>query len=236
MEGFTYHNIFDTKGIEYIFVILFLATLIPFWLILNRRSKKIKLLTELFALSIDSLRIPMGVFFSKNHTWMHLNKNGLARVGLDDLLMHATGLVSINYIAEPGAIVSKGDPLAEIHHKANKLQIVSPVSGEIKKLNKNLLIHPENMNNKPFSEGWIIELKPGNWQKEIGACMLGDSAGKWMKQEIDRLKDFVLSRATSQGPEPAPVILQDGGELMDYPLQKLPDNCWCDFQENFLSI
>ncbi len=40
MDGFTYINIFETKGIEYLAIIAFLVMLIPFWLLLNRKSKR----------------------------------------------------------------------------------------------------------------------------------------------------------------------------------------------------
>ena len=43
MDGFSYYNIFDTKGIEYLVVIAFLLLLIPFWLALN---KQVKIKTE----------------------------------------------------------------------------------------------------------------------------------------------------------------------------------------------
>ena len=39
MDGFTYHNIFETKGIEYLAILAFFAILIPFWLLLNRQIK-----------------------------------------------------------------------------------------------------------------------------------------------------------------------------------------------------
>ena len=39
MDGFTYHNIFDTKGIEYLVIIAFFAILIPFWMLLNKQIR-----------------------------------------------------------------------------------------------------------------------------------------------------------------------------------------------------
>lgn len=36
MEGFTYLDIFATKGIEYLVVIVFLLFIVPFWMFLNR--------------------------------------------------------------------------------------------------------------------------------------------------------------------------------------------------------
>lgn len=236
MEGFTYHNIFETKGIEYIFVILFLAVLVPFWLALNRKSKRLKLVNEAFSISIDKLRIPQGVFFGPNHTWMHMNKTGSAKIGLDDMLMHAAGLVNINYLIDPGTTVTKGEIIAEIEHEGNKLHILSPISGEVQRINSSLRKHPEYMNNQPFSDGWILELRPDKWINETKACVLGDKASNWMKDELQRFKDFVTTKAFTPDPGKSIMVLQDGGELMDHTLQKLPASLWKDFQDDFLSL
>ena len=236
MEGFTYQNIFDTKGIEYIFVILFLTVLIPFWLLLNRRSKKASLVKEAFAISLDSLRIPRGVFFSRNHTWMHMNKSGSAKVGLDDMLMHAAGQVNIDFKVGSDSPVIKGELIAEIEQGGKKLKILSPVSGEVKRTNTSLLEHPELMNNHPFTEGWILEVEPSQWMKETRTCTLGERARSWMNSELGRFRDFVLSSSASGDPTRPMAVLQDGGELMDHTLQKLPPEMWKDFQDNFLSI
>lgn len=39
MDGFSYHNIFETKGLEYLAIVVFFAILIPFWMILNKQVK-----------------------------------------------------------------------------------------------------------------------------------------------------------------------------------------------------
>ncbi len=236
MDGFTYHNIFDTKGIEYIIVIMFLLFLIPFWIRLHKRSKKLALVSEAFSLKPDDLRIPQGVFFGRNHTWLYLLKNGKARIGLDDMLMHATGLVNIKLTAEPGTFIKKGNLLAELEQEGRKLQIFSPITGEIKKAHNSLSQHPEILNNQPFTEGWIFEIKPDSWKTETNPLMLADKATKWMKDELLRFKDMVMTSAAIKDSDNSRIVLQDGGELRDHTLQKLPQNTWKDFQNNFLSL
>ena len=39
MDGFSYINIFDTKGIEYLVIIAFLVMIIPFWIIINKEVR-----------------------------------------------------------------------------------------------------------------------------------------------------------------------------------------------------
>ena len=133
MEGFTYNNIFETKGIEYLVIIAFFAIMIPFWLLLTRKTKVSLSVSKATGLiTINSIRIPQGAFFSKFHTWAHLDINGDAKVGIDDLLLHITGSVSIENTKKPGEIINKGDLLARISHNGKTLRILSPVSGEIK--------------------------------------------------------------------------------------------------------
>ena len=150
MDGFTYTNIFETKGIEYLFIIAFFATLIPFWLILNRKPKlKEQFSKALGFITPDSLRIPQGVFFSKFHTWAHLGTNGEARVGIDDLLLHFTGNVNIESTLKSGDKIAKGEIISSINHNGKTLQVKSPISGEIKVENEALTDNPDLIKDDP---------------------------------------------------------------------------------------
>src|SRR5512145_249134 len=151
MDGFTYYNMFDTKGIEYLVVIAFLLLLIPFWLALNHRVNVRETVRKaLGVLSANVLRIPQGVFYSKNHTWAYLEKSGIARIGLDDLLLHITGEVSVNHLKNPGDRVTKGDLVAQIDQNGKSLDIFSPISGEVVSANPVLNGNRELLNADPY--------------------------------------------------------------------------------------
>ena len=92
MNEFSYSDIFATKGIEYLVVITFLLLLVPFWLILNKQTTIAEQIRHAIgSLSFKMLRIPQGLFYGRNHTWMYMEKSGVAKVGLDDLLLHQIG-------------------------------------------------------------------------------------------------------------------------------------------------
>jgi glycine cleavage system H protein len=236
MDAFTYNNIFDTKGIEYLAIISFFLLLIPFWLVLNRQARSRregkKLLGQLTA---NTLRIPQGIFFSRFHTWTHLEKSGVAKVGLDDLLLHITGEVKIKNQKQPGENVRKGDLLAELEHKGKLLKIYSPISGEIVAANPLLSDQPEILNEDPYNKGWMYKLKPMSWIPDTNSYYLAEDANSWAISELERFKDFVATSVSKYSPMPANVILQDGGELIDQPLAELPEEVWEDFQDDFLN-
>lgn len=236
MEGFTYNNIFETKGIEYLVIISFFAILIPFWLLLNRKVKLTRQISKAVGLiTAGSLRIPQGVFFSKFHTWAHLGTNGEARVGIDDLLLHFTGNVSIENIKKPGEIINKGDLLTRISHNGKSLRIYSPVSGEIRETNTRITDNPELINDDPSRQLWIYTIKPTNWKAETNTYYLAEEATIWMLHELVRFKDFLAASVAKYIPEPSGIVLQDGGELLDQPLAELPEEIWQEFQDKFLT-
>ena len=110
MEGFSTVDIYDTKGVEYLFVIGYLLLLIVFWTFMkNPRKILTQIRTAIKTLSSSILRIPQGIFFNKNHTWTHLGESGAAKVGLDDFLQHVLGNVKLTNLKNPGDSIKKGD-------------------------------------------------------------------------------------------------------------------------------
>lgn len=236
MDGFTYKNIFETKGIEYLVTIVFFVILIPFWILLNRQVKtKKQIQKSLGTLTANSLKVPHGLFFSRFHTWTHLEKSGVAKVGLDDLLLHITGEVKFHQLIKSGESVKKGDLLAEISNKGKVLKIFSPISGEIVEANAELANSPELLNEDPYLKGWMYKVKPSSWVTDTHSYFLAEDATAWAMQELERFKDFLANSVVKNSPIPSNVILQDGGELIDNPLSELPDEVWQEFQQDFLS-
>ncbi|NTV84919.1 MAG: glycine cleavage system protein H [Bacteroidales bacterium] len=236
MDGFSYTDIFATKGLEYLIIITFLVLLIPFWIILNKQVKITRQIQKtLGILSASILRIPQGLFYGKNHTWMYMEKSGIASVGLDDLLLHITGKIKFRNLKNPGETITKGDLLTEIDQEGKLLRIFSPVSGKIMETNPTLDENPGLLNEDPYGSGWIYKVKPSNWMVEARSCYFAEEATNWSENELIRFKDFLAVNMKNYTPGAPMVILQDGGELCDHSLSALPDTIWKDFQKEFLS-
>jgi glycine cleavage system H protein len=236
MDGFSYYNIFDTKGIEYLVIIAFLLLLIPFWLALNRKvTINEQFRKALGVLSAAILKVPQGIFYSKNHTWVFLEKSGIAKVGLDNLLLHITGEVKIRQLKNAGESIRKGDLLAVIDQNGKSLNVFSPVSGKVLNsnpvLNENYLV----LNADPYGEGWLYSIKPSNWITDISSYYFAEQATEWLKKELERYKDFLAMNLGNYSSPTSYAILQDGGELIDNSLSELPIEMWQDFQKEFLN-
>jgi glycine cleavage system H protein len=237
MEGFSIVDIYDTKGMEYIFVISYLLLLIVFWKVAKNPQKVFRQIREVVhTLTAKILRIPQGIYFSKNHTWTHLGESGAAKVGMDDFLQHVIGNVRLTNLKNPGESIKKGELLAAVKQDGKVLKIYSPISGEVMEINSTLTVNPEIINSDPYDQGWICQIKPSNWVKETYTYYLADKATAWSKNEFVRFKDFLSRGAMKRfSTEPSMVLLQDGGEIRENVLSELPEEVWEDFQKEFLN-
>ena len=238
MEEFTKVDIFDTKGMEYLFVISYLVMLIIFWKIMKNPRRIITRIQEaITSLSANILRIPQGIFFNRHHTWTHLGTSGDAKVGMDDFLQHITGSVKFTQLKNPGDAIMKGELLTEIDQDGKQLRVFSPISGKILNTNSTLSEHPEVISEDPYEEGWIYKIKPSNWVKETKSYLLAGEATDWSTKELERLKDFLAGGPMKKyAAEPSMILLQDGGEIRENVLADLPNEVWENFQEVFLDV
>jgi glycine cleavage system H protein len=237
MDQFTYTNIFETKGIEYLAIISFFAILIPFWLLLNRKKTvKETFQRAISVLTANVLKVPQGLFYAKNHTWTHLERSGSAKVGVDDLLLHITGEVMFENLRSPGETIKKGDLLTEVVQDDKTLKIYSPISGKILSTNEELNDNPEMLVADPYGIGWIYKIKPSKWVAETHSYYLAEDATKWSVRELEKFRDFMAESAKKYSSEPSRLVLQDGGELRNNILADMPGDVWNDFQDSFLNI
>lgn len=234
MEQFVYSDIFATKGIEYIIVIAFLLLIIPFWRMLNKPVKfKETVGASLQAINLKALRIPQGLFFNKNHTWSHLEKSGVASIGMDDLLLHLTGGVELKYLREHQEKVKRGEPIARIIQNGKELVISSPITGEIDKVNASLEEDAGVVSKDPY-KSWLYKIRPEKWQEETRDAMMADRASEWEEMELERFRDYIAqAESVATGEE---MVLQEGGELSGHPLKEMDQEGWKGFQEKFLKM
>ncbi len=236
MNNFVYHDIFATKGIEYILTIVFFLILIPFWILLRNKEKIADSIKKGIASLAEKVkRIPMGMYYARNHTWSYMQKSGVATVGLDDFLLHLTGDINVSFYKSEGDSLKQGEPMAELEKEGKKLMIYAPISGLMTEANNSLLDNSAAIIEDPYGQGWMCRIEPTNWKAETNQLYFAQEAQVWMQKEFVKLKDF-LSAASLPEAKPGMLVLQDGGEIMRESLAPMSEDTWKGFQKEFLSL
>ena len=185
------------------------------------------------AFSLDAEKHPSGLFYDRSHTWAIMEPDGQARVGMDAFIPGITGRLTRIEMKKPGEKVKRGETLLSLVRDGKRLEVKSPVSGEISACNDNIAEEPALLLTSPYEEGWLFRIRPSDWRSETARFLMVDPYIDFLKKELERMKDF-FAGAISGEVESRPVILQDGGQLMEGALGPCDPRTWEMFQGEFL--
>ncbi|MDZ7740770.1 MAG: hypothetical protein U5Q03_03215 [Bacteroidota bacterium] len=180
------------------------------------------------------LAFPGGLYYDKTHTWVFMEQEGVVKIGVDDFLPHITGNLNCVKMKQPGEFIKKDEELFSLVQDGKHLNISSPVSGRIRYINESVVEQPELLNKSPYNEGWLFLVEPSNWLRELQFMDMAENYRNWIRNEFQRLKDFLSKSVNPSSLEVAGITLQDGGEISDHPLENLDPRVWEDFQKQFI--
>ena len=110
---------------------------------------------------IDQLNLPDNLRYSKNHEWAKVEGNKV-KIGIDDYAQDQLGDIVFVELPEVEATFSKGDEFGTVESVKAVSELFMPIGGEILAINTALEETPEHVNNRPYEDGWMIEIKPSN--------------------------------------------------------------------------
>jgi CheY-like chemotaxis protein len=166
--------------------------------------------------------IPGGVFISKNHTWVSLNQEGIAKVGIDDFAKKLIGRVYSVELPNLGMSVKVGQPLFTIKQGNRSISFKSPVSGKVSQINTLLKENLEALDVTPYERNWVCALDTENIDSEIKELNIGKSAVSFFQEEIEKFKTLMTDLLKSE--KKSDEYLEDG--LFVGQLEKLSDMNW----------
>ncbi len=166
--------------------------------------------------------IPGGVFISKNHTWVSMNQEGIAKVGIDDFAKKLIGKVSAVELPNLGMNVKAGQQLFMIKQGSKTITFNSPVSGKVSQINTLLKENIDALDVTPYERNWICALDAENLDNEIKEMSIGKSAVTFFQEDIEKFKTLFseILKSEKKGEE----YLEEG--LFIGQLEKLSDVNW----------
>lgn len=98
--------------------------------------------------------------YTKEHEWVKIQDttSNLAVVGITQYAQDQLGDVVYIDMPDIGSNIVHMEKMGEIESVKAVSDLFSPVSGEVTKVNGELLDHPELVNEDPYNEGWILQV------------------------------------------------------------------------------
>ena len=135
--------------------------------------------------------VPAGVFVSQNHTWLNVELNGTARVGIDDFVRKTIGKIDAVELPKLNTEIKKGELLFSIKRDSNTFDITSPISGKVSLINTEHIEHPELIALSSFELSWMCCIEPSNLSEELHSLKIGVDSLNWYKAEIEKYNEIV---------------------------------------------
>ena len=115
------------------------------------------------------MEVPENLLYTQEHEWVRVEGNK-AVVGITQFAQEQLGDIVFVELPEVGTLIEQENPFGVVESVKTVSDLYAPVSGTVKAANKDLEAHPEQVNNEPYGEGWIIEVEFSD-EKEIEKLM-----------------------------------------------------------------
>lgn len=108
---------------------------------------------------MSELEYPDDLRYTTDHEWVRDLGHGVVRVGITSYAQDALGDVVYVSLPTVGDSVAVGDAAGEVESTKSVSDLYAPLAGEVTAVNDALDDTPEVINNDPYGEGWMYELK-----------------------------------------------------------------------------
>ena len=122
---------------------------------------------------INDLIFPDDIHYAESHEWAKAEGDNV-KVGISDYAQDQLGDIVFVEMPEVGETFEKGAEFGTVESVKAVSELYMPVGGEIIAVNSALEDSSELINNAPYSDGWMIEVKPDD-PAELDSLMTKDA-------------------------------------------------------------
>ncbi len=103
---------------------------------------------------------PDDLLYSREHTWARVDGN-LVIIGITDYAQDKLGEVLHVELPQVDSFVEQDEPFGTIESSKTVAELISPVTGEVVRVNEDMVDDVGIINSDPYDTGWmvVVEIK-----------------------------------------------------------------------------
>ncbi|MEM2957693.1 MAG: putative zinc-binding protein [Candidatus Jordarchaeaceae archaeon] len=152
---------------------------------------------EYFETVVDKFRFRVpksGYYFNENDCWVKpMGKRAL--MGISDFLQNMASDIIFVEFPEIGLEFEQFDDIGSFESIKIVLQLITPASGKVTAVNKELEKSPELLNQDPYGRGWFVEVELKNFEEDKELLMDGPAYFEYMKKKIEEERKHRLQKS-----------------------------------------
>jgi len=141
---------------------------------------------ETYQIKVDkwTFRVPKELFYNENDCWARI-EGDTAKVGITDFLQNMISDIIFVKFNELGSKIEQFGEIASFESTKSVLDLISPVSGTIQKVNEKLNQRPELANKDPYGEGWFAIIKLENFENDRQNLLQAQDYFEVLKRKVE---------------------------------------------------
>lgn len=124
---------------------------------------------------------PEDLSYTKDHEWVRVKGNE-ATVGITDHAQNQLGDVVYVELPKVGDKFDASEPFGSVESVKAVSEIYMPLSGSVIEVNESLNDSPEQVNEDPYGDGWMIRIKIDN-PAQVDALLTSIEYDDYIKEE-----------------------------------------------------
>ena len=108
-----------------------------------------------------ALSYPDDCRYADSHEYVRA-EGELVRIGISAFAVDQLGDIVFVELPEVGAALGQGSSFGSVESVKAVEEVVAPISGTIEARNEAVLASPEELQNDPYGEGWLLLVRPSD--------------------------------------------------------------------------
>ena len=122
-----------------------------------------------------AFEFPATFRFADSHEYANADGE-LVRVGISAFAVDQLGDIVFVDLPDVGASLAKGISFGSVESVKAVEDMYAPIAGEVVQRNEAVLASPEELQNDPHGEGWLLMLRPSD-PSELDSLMTAEAYG-----------------------------------------------------------
>ncbi len=107
---------------------------------------------------MSQTQIPEHLIYSESHEWLQLESD-IATIGITDFAQTELGDIVFAELPEVGEHLERGETFGTLEAVKTVADLIAPASGEVLEVNDSLAEEAEQINEDPYSGGWLLKIR-----------------------------------------------------------------------------
>lgn len=173
----------------------------------------------------EGFAAPEKLRYHPGHAWCLQERKHLERVGIDEFAAALAGPVEKIDLPRPGQWIRQGQKAWAFSRNSEKVDMVSPVEGEVLEVNPELAKDPSLLRKDPYGKGWLLVVHVPDEENTSRNLLPTSLVANWTRNAVETLY--------ARQPRLAGATAADGGFPADNVAEALTGKSWREIASEF---